>query len=214
MLHPIVSALIKTTQAVHGRISWVIVSSPPWLWPWCRHTSLECLFQSDMSVQMWFPPHLNWNIKGHSKSNQIQKIYQFSIACNLRLSDRGKDRKLKLHFDVHLLPKCKKTFPSFLSMLSWSLLRSSWYCCCLIFDTMYSASCEGKQCKEVTFLPLKCKKIKAATPENQHFDAALTAVHSWSSHFTGRWNINFFLLCWYIDCVTNIQFVTSHGFRL
>lgn len=29
-------------------------------------------------------------------------------------------------------------------MLSWSLLRSSWYCCCLIFVTMYSASCEGK----------------------------------------------------------------------
>lgn len=65
------------------------------------------------------------------------------------------------HFAVCLMtcsPKCKKTFPSFFSILSWSLLRSSWYCCCLIFVTIYSASCEGKQCREVTF---------PASPDNQ-----------------------------------------------
>lgn len=50
---------------------------------------------------------------------------------------------------LHSSPKCKKTFSSFLSILSWSLVRSSWYCCCLIFDTMCSASCKGKQSKEL-----------------------------------------------------------------
>lgn len=43
------------------------------------------------------------------------------------------------------LPKCRKTFPSFFSVVSWSLPRSSWNCCCLIFVNMYSASCQRKQ---------------------------------------------------------------------
>lgn len=38
------------------------------------------------------------------------------------------------------LPKCRKTFCSFLSMSSWSWDRRSAYCCCLIFWTMASAS--------------------------------------------------------------------------
>lgn len=38
------------------------------------------------------------------------------------------------------LPKCKKTFCSFLSMSSWSWDRRSAYCCCLIFWIMVSAS--------------------------------------------------------------------------
>lgn len=38
------------------------------------------------------------------------------------------------------LPKCRKTFCSFLSMSSWSWHRRSAYCCCLIFWIMGSAS--------------------------------------------------------------------------
>ena len=44
--------------------------------------------------------------------------------------------------------KCRKTLPSSRSMFSWSLPSSSWYCCCLILDTMFSASCGENTVKE------------------------------------------------------------------
>lgn len=87
-------------------------------------------------------------------------------------------------------PKCRKTFPSFLSMLSWSLLRRSWYCCCLIFATIYSASCERKVHRNVT-QPTDSKHALSCTA---HWAPALTrhiSVHQAASFQTySGWEIN------------------------
>lgn len=69
-------------------------------------------------------------------------IYCLAYLC---ISSSSETDTIILPLWLQISPKCKKTFSSFLSMLSWSLLRSSWYCCCLILATMYSASCKGKQ---------------------------------------------------------------------
>lgn len=109
---------------------------PLWPWPWCRRTCLECLSQSDMWVEMWFPPHLQ-------SHNYRSFFFFFYIKCSEHI------RPWK-HAGCWVSPKCRKTLPSFLAMFSWSLPRRSLYCCCLIFVTMYSASCREGACKEVT----------------------------------------------------------------
>lgn len=160
-----VSALCWLMETIQGKDMCINVSLPPWLWPLCRHTSLWCLFQSDTWAQTWFPLHLR------SKWNQDLFFFTFDIRwqvtvkrtdienpIQLELATRRKMLSCMFAIDQYSLcaqgwPKCRKIFPSFLSMLSWSLLRSSWYCCCLILVTMYSASCKGKRCKVVTQTP-------------------------------------------------------------
>lgn len=175
-----VSALRSLTGAMQKDI-WPSIALPQWLWPLCRRTSLLCLFQSGMWVQMWFPLHLRSKIKKlqdkflnimqwlntwtqNSKSCHMQCNV---TCCTLQCVCMGQFAE-EFSNVLNSSPKCKKTFPSFFSMLSWSLLRSSWYCCCLIFPTMYSASCEGKQNEEVTFLALKVQLVRAETADYQH----------------------------------------------
>lgn len=73
----------------------------------------------------------------------IVRFFFFYIKCSKHI------RPWK-HAGCWVSPKCRKTLPSFLAMFSWSLPRRSLYCCCLIFVTMYSASCREGACKEVT----------------------------------------------------------------
>lgn len=109
---------------------------------------------------------LNWMLWATKRTELIKRI---TLCCISGIDEYSLDS-----------PKCRKTFPSFLSMLSWSLLRSSWYCCCLIFATTYSASCERKVHRNVT-QPTDSKHALSCTA---HWASALTrhiSVHQAAS---------------------------------
>lgn len=146
LLSRIFSALVtdRKQQWRHFRVSWAYPSS----FGLCVGILLSCVsFEAVRGCKCDFLFVCNqnkiqlfdlfkWMLRATKRTELIKRITLCSVSG----------------IDEYFLdsPKCRKTFPSFLSMLSWSLVRRSWYCCCLIFATTYSASCERKVHRNVT----------------------------------------------------------------